>query len=1007
MESSRKPTMKNGAKPKSHERRYHALIRILCVVTCMLIGFPSGATPQDIPAVIMDISFDVGRGLMKGKSTITLPQGRRYIGIKGLRMLTMKLDGIPITPVVTEGSFRIEAREGSILEMTYECPAAEGSTCVIGKDGIVLLDDWYPSMEGLAFYKLSASVPGNSQAVSEAEEVVIEKVEGGSRFTFEFPHPLEGVHFIASNYTVRQESYHGVEIFTYFFPVDAHLAESYMEHTKKFLDLYLRLIGDFPYKRFSVVENLMPTGYSMPTFTLLGQEVVRLPFIVRTSLGHEILHQWLGNLVYVDYRSGNWSEGLTTYLSDHLYEEMAGRGWEYRKQILLDYQNYVTPGKDFPLTEFRSRTDFASKAIGYGKAAMVFHMLRKLSGDRLFFEAIREFIGRERFKQASWNDIRRAFEKVSGKDLGWFFSQWISEKGSPSIVVTPKEISPRGLRSVLSIGITQGEKKYILDIPSVVKTDQGETSATLKIGRATEELEVVVDGNPERLIIDGGYDTFRRLSEKEIPPRIAQILAEENGILVLPQRVREDPVYSDAVSFFEGRKFVVRDPNSIKERELRGATAVVLGCDNWIARRLFGGINCDSPGLVFTVKKNPLNLLKAIAFLHADSGEDMKATLEKIMHYGKYSTVSFRKGNNVDKKIDESERGRAITVLEPIYGIEESKELSLNEIIDRVSGQKIVYVGEQHDQYSSHLTELEVIRGLFRKGGRIAIGMEMFARHYQKAIDDYIEGTTGEREFLRSSDYFKQWGFDYNLYQDILMFAREEKIPVVALNIRKEIVGKVAKGGIDFLTPEEKRELPEDMDLTDEQYKDRLRSVFIEHESFGERSFENFYQCQIIWDEIMAKTVDEFMRSHPGYRMVVLAGSGHLAYGSGIPKRAYRRNGLDYAIILNEGSVDRGIADYNVFPKPVMAVTAPKLMVMLREEKDGFTITGFLPHSISEKAGLRKGDKIIALDGEKVKDMQDIRIALFFKKKGETLRVTVLRKQFLLGERVLNVEVTL
>jgi aminopeptidase N len=1007
MESSRKLTMKNGVKGESHKRRYHSLIWILCVVTGMLIGVPSGATPQDIPVVIIDISFDMQQGLMKGKSAITLPQGKRYIGIKGLRMLTMKLDGIPITPVVTEGAFRIEAREGSILDMTYECPSAEGSPCVIGKDGIVLLDNWYPSIEGLAFYKLSASVPGNFQAVSEAEEVVIQKVQGGSRFTFEFPHPLEGVHFIAGNYTVKEESYHGVEIFTYFFPVDAGLAESYMEHTKKYLDLYLRLIGDFPYKRFSIVENLMPTGYSMPTFTLLGQEVVRLPFIVRTSLGHEILHQWIGNLVYVDYDSGNWSEGLTTYLSDHLYEEMAGRGWEYRKQILLDYETYVTPEKDFPLTEFRSRTDFASKAIGYGKAAMVFHMLRNLSGDQVFFEALREFIGRERFKQASWDDIKRAFEKVSGKDIGWFFSQWISEKGSPSIVVTPKEISPRGLRSALFIGITQGEKKYILDIPSVVKTDQGETAVTLRIGQATEGLEVVADGNPERLIIDGGYDTFRRLSEKEMPPRIAQILSEEKGILVLPRQGREDPVYSDAISFFEGRKFVVRNPNSVKERELRSITAVVLGFDNWIARRLFGGIDNDSQGLVFTVKMNPLNLLKAIAFLHANSGEDMKATLEKIMHYGKYSTVSFRKVNNVEKKIDESERGWVIALLEPTFGVEESKELSLNEIIDRVSGKKIVYVGEEHDQYSSHLTELEVIRGLFRKGGRIAIGMEMFARPFQKALDDYIRGTIGEREFLRSSDYFKQWGFDYNLYQDILRFAREERIPVAALNIRKEIVGKVAKGGIDFLTPEEKKELPENMDLTDEQYRGRLRTAFAEHEGFGERSFENFYQSQIIWDEIMAQNIDEFMKSHPEYRMVVLAGSGHIAYGSGIPKRAYRRNGLDYAIILNEGPVERGIADYTVFPKPVIAVTAPKLMVMLREEKDGLAITGFLPHSASEKAGLRKGDRIVALDGEKVKDMQEIRIALFFKKKGETLRMTVLRKKFLLGERALDVEVTL
>src|SRR5512142_2021373 len=104
--------------------------------------------------------------------------------------------------------------------------------------------------------------------------------------------------------------------------------------------MYHALLRPYPYKRFSVVENILPTGYSMPTFTLLGKEIVRLPFIPETSLGHEITHQWFGNYVYWSGGRGNWLEAITTYLSDQYYQEQQGKGWEYRKKVLTDYQSY-------------------------------------------------------------------------------------------------------------------------------------------------------------------------------------------------------------------------------------------------------------------------------------------------------------------------------------------------------------------------------------------------------------------------------------------------------------------------------------------------------------------------------------------------------------------------------------------------------------------------------------------------------------------------------------------
>jgi len=285
--------------------------------------------------------------------------------------------------------------------------------------------------------------------------------------------------------------------------------------------------------------------------------------------------------------------------------------------------------------------------------------------------------------------------------------------------------------------------------------------------------------------------------------------------------------------------------------------------------------------------------------------------------------------------------------------------------------------------------------------------MEMFQRPFQPVLDDYIAGTIDEKEFLKSSEYFSRWGFDYHLYGDILTFAREEKIPVIALNIKREIVDKVSRNGIDSLTEEEKKELPDSMDMSDEEYRERLREVFGQHESAGSRDFGNFYQSQIIWDEIMAQSIDEYLRKNPDRKMVVIAGSGHLVFKSGIPKRVFRRNGLDYAVLLNDDSVEAGIADFVLFPHPVKMASAPRLMALLAEEEGRVTIKGFPDKSVSEKAGLEKGDVIISLDNEPIKGVDDIKIFLFYKKPGDIIDVRVLRKRFLFGDRELSFKVTL
>jgi len=343
---------------------------------------------------------------------------------------------------------------------------------------------------------------------------------------------------------------------------------------------------------------------------------------------------------------------------------------------------------------------------------------------------------------------------------------------------------------------------------------------------------------------------------------------------------------------------------------------------------------------------------------------------------------------------------------EPI-AVDPAKVKSLPEVIDHVASKKIIYVGETHNRFSHHVVQLEIIKNLHRKGKKVAIGMEMFQRPVQKVLDDYVAGKVDERDFLKKSEYFRRWGFDFNLYRPILQFARAEHIPVVALNIPKEIVDKVARSGLESLTGDEKKDVPAGMDFSDAAYRERLAKVFQEHESLRDRPFDFFYQAQILWDEAMSESMDTFLRKQPEYQMVVLAGNGHLAHGSGIPQRTMRRNGYDYAVVLNDVEIEKNVATYVVYPGVVEMEGSPKLMVSLQEADGKVTIQGFSEGSVSQKAGLQLGDTILALDQTPIQSVDDVRIDLLFRKKGEKVRVKILRKSLLAGDKELEFEVAL
>ena len=976
---------------------------LLCVMlAAALLGLPSPGMADSLAEHRIKISFDLPEHKIFGTVDATFPKSVKAVTVgRNLRITKFVINGKNGTPKVIDNRIALPShREAIKVQMEYEGTFSnqEGENLenIIGDEGVFLLSDWYPAGETeLARFSLQAIIPRDFQAVSEADDITTEDMGDRRLVSFDFPHPVSNIHFIMAPYLIEKDHQGGVQVETYLLPDDQNLARRYLDASKKFLEMYENMLGPYPFKRFAVVENILPTGYGMPTFTLLGRQVLKLPFIPETSLGHEILHSWFGNSVYVDYSKGNWCEGLTTYLADQYYEQMKGMGWEYRKGLIEDYESYVHGENEIPIEDFVSPDNRATRAVGYDKTAMVFHMLDNRVGDKAFREALRQLVVKQRFRLTSWQDLERMFSKTAEEDLGDFFGFWLKNKGAMAINLEKIRLSQSRDGFTLEFNIRVENSSMPVLIPLVIRSEDQEEKKILSLSKASEDIALPIKDVAREIVVDPDYDLFRTLYPAERRPVLSRLLGDPTRTVVLPETNQE--IYEPLIRELENRGFKKLTAQEMDHKILAHRSLLFLG-DHPKYEFILPRTAEKARGFSLVITKNKFNPNLVVGLAVGENSEEVQKVIYKLFHYGKYSKLVFSGGRNVVKETETSERGIQYEVGAPVRGIATTNVLSFPEIVSRVADKTIVYAGEKHDQYGDHLLQLEMIRDLHQRYPKLAIGMEMFQRRYQEAVDDYISGKTDTQTFLKRSHYLTAWRFNYHLYEDILLYAREQKIPVIALNQANEVVSKVASHGLDQLTPGEKAQIPAEMDLNDKAYKERLRGVFEMHQSdfpgdTALRNFEYFYEAQVLWDETMAQSIAAFLKDRPAFNLVVLAGSGHLAYGSGIPKRAYRRIAKPYTIILPDSGAlpEPAMADFIVFPNKIDAPPEAKLGVILDTSNEQFAVADLVEGGGAQKAGLEKGDILLAVGGVKVKDMEDIQATLAPKYVGDTVKVRVRR----------------
>ncbi|MFB0508480.1 MAG: M1 family metallopeptidase, partial [Thermodesulfobacteriota bacterium] len=399
--------------------------------------------PEDL---LPDLPFLLHRGLEPSSPT----PGVRIVRVTG-KPETIPLESFRVTLPPGKKTFVLEYG-GNIYHplAPYGKEHARGfkqTAGMISREGVYLARSsfWYPIFgEGLLIFTLQVEVPPGWNAISQGDRTLYARGVDTTSLRWESPEPQEEIFIVAGKFTQYRQPAGRAEAMVFLRTPDRDLAKRYLDATARYIALYEKLIGPYPYGKFALVENFWETGFGMPSFTLLGPKVIRFPFILHSSYPHEILHNWWGNSVFPDYTKGNWAEGLTAYLSDHLIKGERGSAVEYRQATLQKYADYVLSGRDFPLAQFRSRHSSPSETVGYGKSLMFFHMLRMRLGDEAFVKGLRDFYQENRFRFASFDDLRSSFEGTSGKDLRSEFNQWVTQPGAPKIKVSRAKVEPEG-----------------------------------------------------------------------------------------------------------------------------------------------------------------------------------------------------------------------------------------------------------------------------------------------------------------------------------------------------------------------------------------------------------------------------------------------------------------------------------------------------------------------------------------------------------------------------------
>jgi uncharacterized iron-regulated protein len=357
---------------------------------------------------------------------------------------------------------------------------------------------------------------------------------------------------------------------------------------------------------------------------------------------------------------------------------------------------------------------------------------------------------------------------------------------------------------------------------------------------------------------------------------------------------------------------------------------------------------------------------------------------------------------------DPARRDReAAVVLDAITDTASGELLTPEALAARLASVSLVFVGESHTSADVHEAQRRLIEALVAAGRKVRVGLEMFPYTEQPALDRWSAGSGPAEDLVREAHWYKHWGYDFRLYRDIFAVVRARGLPLVAVNTPREVVSAVRKKGFEQLTPEEAAHIPRQIDTSSDEHR-RLFLAMLgggAHAGMPDSAMDGMYKAQCTWDATMAQHAVRSLQAapDPAVVMVVLLGSGHVAFGLGAPRQARQwysgamATVIPLPIIDEDGQpakVRASYADYlwGLPPEPA-SPPYPTLGVSLAEKKEVAhpVISSVAEGSPASRAGLLVEDRVLSVDGGAVADKESFLQAMSGKRWGDGVVLVVER----------------
>lgn len=626
----------------------------LLVLAALAFAAPAAAQPASDRA---EVRLEPSTGEIEGLVVLDAP-GPLIVRLAGSLGLLEARTGGRLLPVTRgDGAWTVPATADAPVELRYAGRMAMGpdaSLPFLGPEGGFLPggSGWLPEIAGRRVgIELTLDVPEPYAAVATGK--LVEERQEGDRYRARFlPEPAAGdPSAFVGEWAIAERRAGAISVRTYFHPDDAGLTDLYLERAGEYLQGFERTIGAYPYAGFSVVAGPLPVGLGFPGLTYVARRILPLPFMQTGSLAHEILHSWWGGAVGVDYGNGNWAEGLTTYMADYGLAEAEGADAAKAMRLawLRDFAA-LPAGRDRPLRSFVARDHDASQVVGYGKAAFVFHMLRRQIGDAAFRAGIRRFYADHRLQRAGWADLRGSFEAVTGRDLRGFFEQWLDRTGAPRLTLAEANVSADG--HAVDVVLRQDEPAYDLVVPVTIRTEQGSTRHEVALAGPQTQVTLEAQTRPRAVAIDPDHDLFRVLAPGEAPPilRDVTLAIRPAGLLATP-----DPTTEALARRLAGR--LAEEPRFVTIGDQAAGTALlVIGLTPLVEAALATAglpplpaeLKGRGTARVWTAARPDAPPVLAVA---ADDPMALEALSRPLPHYRRDSYLVFEGGRVVDRGV--------------------------------------------------------------------------------------------------------------------------------------------------------------------------------------------------------------------------------------------------------------------------------------------------------------------------------------------------------------------